>query len=62
MTTQNWIEIQELIRLLYLSERTIYKHKKNQVFVAGEHFYRVGEEKIKANIQIRRNNVSFKNK
>mgnify|MGYP001276359745 FL=1 len=47
MITQNWIELQELVRLLYLSERTIYKHKKNQVFVAGEHFYRVGEGKQK---------------
>ena len=47
MTSQNWIEIQELIRLLYLSERTIYNHKKNKVFVAGEHFYRVGEGKKK---------------
>ncbi len=47
MSTQNWIELQELVRLLYLSERTIYKHKKNKVFVAGEHFYRVGEGKEK---------------
>ena len=47
MITQNWIELQELVRLLYLSERTIYKHKKNQVFVAGKHFYRVGEGKQK---------------
>ena len=47
MTTQNWIELQELIKLLYLSERTIYKHKKNKVFLAGEHFYRVGEGKEK---------------
>ena len=47
MITQNWIELQELVRLLYLAERTIYKHKKNQVFVAGEHFYRVGEGKQK---------------
>ena len=47
MITQNWIELQELIKLLYLSERTIYKHKKNKVFLAGEHFYRVGEGKEK---------------
>ena len=47
MTTQNWIELPELIRLLYLSERTIYTHKKNKVFIAGTHFYRVGEGKQK---------------
>ena len=47
MNTKNWIELSDLLEHLYLSERTIYKHKKNQVFIAGEHFYRVGEGKQK---------------
>ena len=47
MTTQNWIELPTLIKSLYCSERTVYKLKKANVFVAGEHFYRVGEGTVK---------------
>ena len=47
MTTQNWIELPTLIESLYCSERTIYKLKKANVFVAGEHFYRIGEGREK---------------
>ena len=47
MTTQNWIELPTLIKSLYCSERTVYKLKKANVFVAGEHFYRVGEGRDK---------------
>jgi len=47
MTTQNWIELPTLIKSLYCSERTVYKLKKANVFVAGEQFYRVGEGKEK---------------
>ena len=47
MTTTNWIELPKLVEYLYCSERTVYKLKKANVFVAGEHFYRVGEGKEK---------------
>ena len=47
MSTTNWIELPKLIESLYCSERTIYKLKKANVFVAGEHFYRVGEGTVK---------------
>ena len=47
MTTQNWIELPTLIKSLYCSERTVYKLKKANVFVAGEHFYRIGEGREK---------------
>ena len=47
MNTKNWIELSDLLRLLYLSERTFYKLKKANVFIAGEHFYRAGEGKQK---------------
>ena len=47
MSTTNWIELPKLIKSLYCSERTIYKLKKANVFVAGEHFYRVGEGTVK---------------
>ena len=47
MSTQNWIELPRLVESLYCSERTVYKLKKANVFVAGEHFYRVGEGKEK---------------
>ena len=87
MNSKNWIELSDLLSLLYLSERTFYKLKKANVFIAGEHFYRIGEgrqkgkciygleqsgrvylmleppnlptlaEKIRANIQYRKNNI-----
>ena len=47
MTTTNWIELPRLVESLYCSERTVYKLKKANVFVAGEHFYRIGEGKEK---------------
>ena len=47
MTTTNWIELPKLVESLYCSERTVYKLKKANVFVAGEHFYRIGEGKEK---------------
>lgn len=47
MTTTNWIELPKLVEYLYCSERTVYKLKKANVFVAGEHFYRVGEGREK---------------
>ena len=47
MTSQNWIELPRLVESLYCSERTVYKLKKANVFIAGEHFYRVGEGKEK---------------
>ena len=47
MSTTNWIELPKLIESLYCSERTIYNLKKANVFVAGEHFYRVGEGTVK---------------
>ena len=47
MTTQNWIELPTLIESLYCSERTVYKLKKANVFIAGEHFYRIGEGRKK---------------
>ena len=47
MTTTNWIELPKLVEYLYCSERTVYKLKKNGVFIAGEHFYRVGEGSVK---------------
>ena len=47
MNTKNWIELSDLLKLLYLSERTFYKLKKANVFIAGEHFYRAGEGKQK---------------
>ena len=47
MTTTDWIELPKLVEYLYCSERTVYKLKKANVFVAGEHFYRVGEGKEK---------------
>ena len=49
MTTTNWIELPKLVEYLYCSERTVYKLKKANVFVAGEHFYRIGEGKEKGN-------------
>ena len=47
MTTTNWIELPKLVEYLYCSERTVYKLKKANVFIAGEHFYRIGEGKEK---------------
>ena len=47
MSTQNWIELPRLVESLYLSERTVYKLKKANVFIAGEHFYRIGEGRVK---------------
>ena len=47
MTTTNWIELPKLVESLYCSERTVYKLKKANVFVAGEHFYRIGEGREK---------------
>ena len=47
MSTQNWIELPRLVESLYLSERTVYKLKKANVFIAGEHFYRIGEGREK---------------
>ena len=47
MTSQNWIELPRLVESLYCSERTVYKLKKANVFIAGEHFYRAGEGKKK---------------
>ena len=47
MSTKNWIELSDLLSLLYLSERTFYKLKKAGVFIAGEHFYRIGEGRQK---------------
>tara|TARA_A100001011_G_scaffold204386_1_gene212659 strand:- start:362 stop:634 length:273 start_codon:yes stop_codon:yes gene_type:complete len=47
MVTQNWIELPKLVEFLYCSERTVYKLKKANVFVAGEHYYRVREGKEK---------------
>jgi len=47
MTTTNWIELPKLVEYLYWSERTVYKLKKANVFIAGEHFYRIGEGKEK---------------
>jgi len=47
MSTKNWIELSDLLSILYLSERTFYKLKKAGVFIAGEHFYRIGEGRQK---------------
>ena len=47
MNSKNWIELSDLLENLYLSERTFYKLKKTNVFIAGEHFYRVGEGREK---------------
>ena len=47
MTTTNWIELPKLVEYLYCSERTVYKLKKANVFIAGEHFYRIGEGREK---------------
>ena len=47
MSTKNWIELSDLLSLLYLSERTFYKLKKAGVFIPGEHFYRIGEGRKK---------------
>ena len=47
MNTKNWIELSDLLENLYLSERTFYKLKKANVFIAGEHFYRIGEGRQK---------------
>ena len=47
MNSKNWIELSDLLSLLYLSERTFYKLKKANVFIAGEHFYRIGEGRQK---------------
>ena len=46
-TTKDLVLLPDLIEQLFISERTVYKHKKNGVFVAGEHFYRVGEGTVK---------------
>ena len=46
-TTKDLVLLPVLIEQLFISERTVYKHKKNGVFVAGEHFYRVGEGTVK---------------
>ena len=46
-TTKDLVLLPVLIEELFISERTVYKHKKNGVFVAGEHFYRVGEGTVK---------------
>ena len=43
MNSKNWIELSDLLEQLYLSQRTFYKLKKAGVFIAGEHFYRIGE-------------------
>ena len=47
MSTKNWVELSDLLEHLYLSERTFYKLKKADVFIAGEHFYRIGEGREK---------------
>ena len=47
MNSKNWIELSDLLSLLYLSERTFYKLKKAGVFIAGEHFYFAGEGRQK---------------
>ena len=47
MNSKNWIELSDLLENLYLSERTFYKLKKTNVFIAGEHFYRAGQGKKK---------------
>jgi len=46
-TTKDLVLLPVLIEELFISERTVYKHKRNGVFVAGEHFYRVGEGTVK---------------
>ena len=46
-TTKDLVLLPVLIEELFISERTVYKHQKNGVFVAGEHFYRVGEGTVK---------------
>ena len=47
MNSKNWIELSDLLSLLYLSERTFYKLKKAGVFIPGEHSYRIGEGRQK---------------
>ena len=47
MNSKNWIDLSNLLENLYLSERTFYKLKKANVFIAGEHFYRAGQGKKK---------------
>tara|TARA_B100000963_G_scaffold127610_1_gene111390 strand:+ start:564 stop:842 length:279 start_codon:yes stop_codon:yes gene_type:complete len=44
-TTKDLVLLPDLCEHLFVSERTVYKHKENGVFIAGEHFYRVGEGK-----------------
>ena len=46
-TTKDLVLLPDLLEQLFISERTVYKHKKNGVFIAGEHFYRVGEGSVK---------------
>ncbi len=46
-TTKDLVLLPDLLEQLFISERTVYIHKKNGVFIAGEHFYRVGEGTVK---------------
>ena len=39
---KNWVPIQELANELYCSTRFIHSCKTNGLFIAGEHFYKVG--------------------
>ena len=42
MALSTWLPLEDLAEQLYCSERTIYKLKASNVFVAGTCFYRIG--------------------
>lgn len=42
MALSTWLPLEDLAVQLYCSERTIYKLKASNVFVAGNCFYRIG--------------------
>ena len=42
MVQFTWLPLEGLAKLLYCSERTIYKLKASGVFQAGTCFYRIG--------------------
>ncbi len=47
MTSSSWLPIEQLAEQLLCSERMIYQFKADGVFVAGKHFYSIGNGSIR---------------
>ena len=47
MTTYNWLEIDDLAEGLKCSKKSVYNYRDEGIFVAGGHFYSVGNGKLR---------------